>query len=70
VRRGIDGDAVVEALKSYTDIEERATALTFLTRKLSPSDPPQKAARMLAAKGFSEETVRCVLEGLFPGLEC
>ena len=70
LRRGIESETVEDILASYTDDEELETALAFLKRKLSPTDSPQKAARMLTTKGFSEETVRSALERHFPDLEC
>lgn len=68
-RRGVAEDTVLGALANYSEAQELETAITVLNRKLSPGDKPDKAARMLAAKGFSEETVWAALEKGFPGFE-
>lgn len=68
-RRGVAEDTVQRVLSLYSDTQELETAAAVLKRKLGPEDKPDKAARMLATKGFSEETVWAALEKAFPGFE-
>lgn len=68
-RRGVAEETILAALSTYSEEQELDSATAVLKRKLSPGDKPDKAARTLAAKGFSEDTVWAALEKCFPDLE-
>ncbi|MBX3111249.1 MAG: regulatory protein RecX [Fimbriimonadaceae bacterium] len=63
--RGVDEAVVDEALGTMDHAGEVERATT-LAAKLGTAAGPAKVARYLAARGFDEETVRDVVERLFP----
>lgn len=60
-RRGVNTG---EANTGYGDEEEVATALRLIESR--PDMRWDKAARLLGSRGFSEETIRAVLEQVYP----
>lgn len=69
LKRGLDEEAVDRSLDAWSGDEEAVKAEQLLDAKLKPEDPPAKAARILAARGFSEDAIRAALERRFPDWE-
>lgn len=63
-RRGVPADLAEEIL-AQVEMAEPALARRALERKFKPTDSPAKAARHLAGRGFSEETIRDLIESYF-----
>lgn len=69
LRRGLDEDSVLEVVRGMDDEDELAKARHILQLKLRPGDAAARAARLLAARGFDEETVRRAVAERFPELD-
>ncbi len=65
LRRGIDEERIDAALKTHVPDEYSSAHALWLKRfKSAPSDPRERArqSRFLAARGFSHEVIRRVLQ--------
>lgn len=67
--RGIDPDMVADELQTWSFDEEVEKAAALLNSKLKPGDTAARAARLLAARGFTEEAIRAALDHRFPDWE-
>ena len=67
--RGIDPDLVAEELQGWSFDQEFEKATALLMSKLKDGDNPARAARLLAARGFTEEAIRAALDHRFPDWE-
>lgn len=63
-RRGADAQCIAEALARA--VPERDRAAAWLETQREPRGAPQRLARQLAARGFSEETVLAIVEPMLP----
>lgn len=61
--RATDPEVVERATEEY---DERAVAEAVLAARFPGGGDPAKAARLLASRGFDEETVRAVVESRWP----
>ncbi len=61
--RGVP-DQVISELMSEVDHDELARAQVLVSAKFSGSQSPGRIARFLASRGFSDETVESILQGL------
>jgi SOS response regulatory protein OraA/RecX len=68
-RREIEPDARPDALRALDPATEASLALAAVRRRFPEGAEPAKAARFLAARGFSEEAARSALDAVAPGWE-
>ena len=61
--RGVP-DQVITSLMSEVDHDELTRAQVLVSAKFSGSQSPGRIARFLASRGFSDETVESILQGL------
>ncbi len=69
LKRGLDEEAVEDAVREMPDEAELLKARHILRLKLKPGDSPARAARLLAARGFDEEIVRMAVAERFPDMD-
>jgi SOS response regulatory protein OraA/RecX len=66
---GVSPEVKERALETWRTATEADRAKELLQAKLKPGDGPAKAARLLAGKGYDEDTIREALSERFPELE-
>jgi SOS response regulatory protein OraA/RecX len=64
--RGVTESDLVQALAGFDEAAERQAAESILDRRPALKSDPVKAARHLASRGFSEETILSVIRDLGP----
>ena len=67
--RGVDETIAGDVVLSYDDADETNNALSLIGSTPRIQNDPEKAARFLVARGFSEEAVRAAIERTFPEFE-
>lgn len=67
LQRGADEGVVREVDGQYSEAEETANAITLIQTR--GKGDPQRAARILASRGFSEDAARAALEKTFPEID-